>query len=174
MFCGKRLRENNWTSEPFLNASIRIPSSFRSKIHSGPVKRSCVSVAAIGTTHSGKAVVSSFGIQVRVRTLSEITHCEEFNRAIRGHRGGGHPLVKKRNSHKNAQKVQDDLSCAFCASLWLQNDGVFYQLSIRMRNRVTPPEIAPNVAPFLPPAIAPTAVAIPAVAAIINASCCQD
>ena len=54
------------------------------------------------------------------------------------------------------------------------NDGVFYQLSMRMRNRVTPPEIAPNVAPFLPPAIAPTAVAIPAVAAIINASRCQD
>src|SRR5262245_61042059 len=30
-----------------------MPSNFRSKIHSGPVKRSCVSVAAMGTTHSG-------------------------------------------------------------------------------------------------------------------------
>src|ERR1051325_4818908 len=54
-----------------------------------------------------------------------------------------------------------------------QVEGV-YQLSIRMRNRVTPPEIAPNVAPFLPATIAPTAVAMPAVAAIINASFSQD
>src|SRR5213594_1052854 len=45
---------------------------------------------------------------------------------------------------------------------------------MRMRKRVTPPEIAPNVAPFLPPASAPTAVAIPAVAAIIKASRCHD
>jgi hypothetical protein len=49
-----------------------------------------------------------------------------------------------------------------------------YQLSIRMRNRVTPPEMAPKVAPFLPPAMAPTAVAIPAVAAIIKVSFSQD
>jgi hypothetical protein len=34
-----------------------MPSSLRSKIHSGPVNRSWVSVAAIGTTQSGKAVV---------------------------------------------------------------------------------------------------------------------
>ena len=33
-----------------------MPSSLRSKIHSGPVNRSCVSVAAIGSTQSGKAV----------------------------------------------------------------------------------------------------------------------
>ena len=39
---------------PFLNASSRMPSSLRSKIHSGPVNRSCVSVAAIGSSHSGK------------------------------------------------------------------------------------------------------------------------
>ena len=31
-----------------------MPSSLRSKIHSGPVNRSCVSVAAIGSTQSGK------------------------------------------------------------------------------------------------------------------------
>jgi hypothetical protein len=37
-----------------LKAIKRIPSNFRSKSHSGPVKRSCVSVAAIGTIHSGK------------------------------------------------------------------------------------------------------------------------
>src|SRR5262245_21069733 len=35
---------------------MRMPSSLRSKIHSGPVNRSCVSVAAIGTTHSGKDI----------------------------------------------------------------------------------------------------------------------
>ena len=40
--------------------------------------------------------------------------------------------------------------------------------------RVTPPEIAPNAAPLLPPASAPTAVAIPAVPAIIKASRFQD
>ena len=38
---------------PCLNASRRMPSNLRSKIHSGPVNRSCVSVAAIGSTHSG-------------------------------------------------------------------------------------------------------------------------
>ena len=32
-----------------------MPSSLRSKSHSGPVKRSCVSVAAIGSSQSGKA-----------------------------------------------------------------------------------------------------------------------
>jgi hypothetical protein len=41
------------SARPFLNASARMPSYFRSKIHSGPVNRSCVSVAAIGSTHSG-------------------------------------------------------------------------------------------------------------------------
>src|ERR1041384_1806403 len=45
---------------------------------------------------------------------------------------------------------------------------------MRMRNRVTPPEIAPNAAPFLPPTRAPTAVAIPAVAAIIKVSFSHD
>src|SRR5262245_11513563 len=43
---------------------MRIPSSLRSKIHSGPVKRSWVNVAAIGTTHSGKDVGSSFSIRL--------------------------------------------------------------------------------------------------------------
>ena len=52
--CSKRLRENRRTSAPFLKASNLMPSSFLSKIHSGPVKRSWVSVAAIGTSHSGK------------------------------------------------------------------------------------------------------------------------
>src|SRR5262245_39133759 len=33
-----------------------MPSSLRSKIHSGPVKRSRVSVAAIGSSHSGRGV----------------------------------------------------------------------------------------------------------------------
>ena len=51
--CGSRLRENNSTRRPFLNASRRIPSSLRSKIHSGPAKRLSVRVAAMGTTHSG-------------------------------------------------------------------------------------------------------------------------
>src|SRR5205823_7048657 len=62
------------------------------------------------------------------------------------------------------------LECVTCGSFGTLN----YQLSIRMRNRVTPPERAPNAAPFLPAAIAPTAVPIPAVAAIINASFSQD
>ena len=35
-----------------------MPSNLRSKIHSGPVNRSCVRVAAIGTSHSGKAGVT--------------------------------------------------------------------------------------------------------------------
>src|SRR5919109_2636451 len=35
-----------------------MPSNLRSKIQSGPLKRSCVSVAAIGSSHSGKAIVS--------------------------------------------------------------------------------------------------------------------
>ena len=46
--CGSRLRENRRTSGPFLNASSRMPSNLRSKIHSGPVNRSCVRVAAMG------------------------------------------------------------------------------------------------------------------------------
>src|SRR5688572_700444 len=41
-----------------------MPSSLRSTIHSGPVKRSWVRVAAIGTTHSGKSLM------VRRRTAS--------------------------------------------------------------------------------------------------------
>ncbi len=59
MFCGSRLREYSRTSGPCLNAIRRMPSNLRSKIHSGPVKRSWVSVAAIGSSHSGKAVVTS-------------------------------------------------------------------------------------------------------------------
>src|SRR5206468_9730873 len=53
-FCGRRLREYSRTSFPCLYPSSRMPSYFRSKIHSGPVNRSCVSVAAIGSSHSGK------------------------------------------------------------------------------------------------------------------------
>ena len=48
-------RDNRRTSLPCRNASKRMPSNLRSKIHSGPVKRSCVRVAAIGSSHSGKA-----------------------------------------------------------------------------------------------------------------------
>src|SRR6185436_7574250 len=51
--CGSRLQDSSLTSRPFLKASRRMPSSLRSKIHSGPLNRSCVSVAAIGSTHSG-------------------------------------------------------------------------------------------------------------------------
>ena len=36
-----------------------MPSNLRSKIHSGPLNRSCVSVAAIGMTHSGKEAVTA-------------------------------------------------------------------------------------------------------------------
>ena len=50
-----RLRESRRTSRPCLNASRRMPSSLRSKSQSGPVKRSCVSVAAIGSSHVGSA-----------------------------------------------------------------------------------------------------------------------
>src|SRR6267154_1748550 len=42
---------------PCLNASRRMPSNLRLQIRSGPVKRSCVSVAAMGSTDSGKDVV---------------------------------------------------------------------------------------------------------------------
>ena len=35
-----------------------MPSNLRSKIHSGPVKRSWVRVAAIGTIHSGKGTIA--------------------------------------------------------------------------------------------------------------------
>src|SRR6185369_9655163 len=34
-----------------------MPSNFRSKIHSGPVKRSCVSVAAMGGIQSGNSAM---------------------------------------------------------------------------------------------------------------------
>ena len=34
-----------------------MPSSLRSKIHSGPVKRSCVRVAAIGSSQSGRVFI---------------------------------------------------------------------------------------------------------------------
>src|SRR5437764_3582367 len=53
MSCGRRLRDRSRTSVPRLNAISRMPSNFRSKIHSGPAKRSCVSVAAIGSIQSG-------------------------------------------------------------------------------------------------------------------------
>jgi hypothetical protein len=54
MFCDSRFLEKSETSGPFLNASKRMPSNLRSKIQSGPMNRSCVSVAAIGWSHSGK------------------------------------------------------------------------------------------------------------------------
>src|SRR6266550_3232320 len=59
--CGSRLRDSSRISAPFLNASRRMPSSLRSKIHSGPVNRSWVSVAAIGSTQSGKSVTETRG-----------------------------------------------------------------------------------------------------------------
>jgi hypothetical protein len=47
------LREYKRTSAPRLYASSRMPSNFRSNSQSSPVKRSCVSVAAIGSSQSG-------------------------------------------------------------------------------------------------------------------------
>ena len=58
LLSGNRFRDNKRTSEPFLNASNRMPSNLRSKIHSGPVNRSCVSVAAIGSSQSGNPVIT--------------------------------------------------------------------------------------------------------------------
>src|SRR4051794_18500006 len=55
--CGNRLRERSRTSLPFLKARRRMPSSLRSKIHSGPSNRSYVSVAAMGSIHSGKDAI---------------------------------------------------------------------------------------------------------------------
>ena len=57
---GNRLRENSWTFPSFMNAKSRIPSILRSKIHSGPSNRSYVSVAAIGSIHSGNAAIEWF------------------------------------------------------------------------------------------------------------------
>src|SRR5215218_6121385 len=42
-----------------------MPSYLRSKIHSGPVNRSCVNVAAIGTSHFGNEAM-----QTKITTLS--------------------------------------------------------------------------------------------------------
>src|SRR6185436_6338704 len=56
--------ENSSTLAPFLYASRRMPSNLRSKIHSGPVNRSCVKVAAIGTSHFG-----SEAMQPKITTL---------------------------------------------------------------------------------------------------------
>ena len=44
-----------------------MPSSLRSKIHSGPVKRSCVSVAAIGSSHSGNGIVHGSSVAEGVK-----------------------------------------------------------------------------------------------------------
>src|SRR5688500_20033442 len=53
MCCSSLFRENIRTFFPCLNASNRIPSNFCSKVHSGPENRFSVSVAAIGSSHSG-------------------------------------------------------------------------------------------------------------------------
>jgi len=50
-----RLRDSKRTAAPCLNASKRMPSSLRSKTQSGPLKRSRVSVAAMGSSQSGRA-----------------------------------------------------------------------------------------------------------------------
>src|SRR5204863_3879171 len=49
------LRENRRTPDASRKASSRMPSYLRSKIQSGPVNRSWVSVAAIGSSQSGIA-----------------------------------------------------------------------------------------------------------------------
>src|SRR5262245_9943511 len=67
MFCGSRFREKRRTSVPLLYARRRMPSNLRSKIHSGPVKRSWVSVAAIGSSHSGKSLIGCRSIRVLLR-----------------------------------------------------------------------------------------------------------
>ena len=54
------VREYMCTSLPRLNVIMRMPSYLRSNVHSGPVKRSFVSVAAIGTSQSGKSFACSF------------------------------------------------------------------------------------------------------------------
>jgi len=59
-----RVREKSRTSLPRLKAISRIPSNFRSKVHSGPTNRSCVSVAAIGSIHSGNGEV---GLSIDIR-----------------------------------------------------------------------------------------------------------
>src|SRR5262245_36966617 len=58
IFWGRRLREKSCTSEPRLKAIRRMPSNLRSKIQSGPVNRSWVNVAAIGSIHSGGDAVT--------------------------------------------------------------------------------------------------------------------
>ena len=67
---GGRLRRPRRPLEPRINVGCRTPvrqkkrfgqmfgGALRSKIHSGPVKRSYVSVATIGTSHSGNEVMS--------------------------------------------------------------------------------------------------------------------
>jgi hypothetical protein len=45
--------DSSVTVRPCLNASMRMPSNFRSNVQPGATKRSAVSVAAIGTSHLG-------------------------------------------------------------------------------------------------------------------------
>lgn len=53
MFCGSPLREYSCTSVPRVYASSLVPSNLRSNSQSRPTKRSCVNVAAIGSSQSG-------------------------------------------------------------------------------------------------------------------------
>src|ERR1041385_4859850 len=61
-----------------------MPSNLRSKIQSGPLNRSCVNVAAIGTSHSGNEAIStdyadyiSLSLFVTLRGLQ--LHRQTFN-----------------------------------------------------------------------------------------------
>src|SRR5687767_9184014 len=75
-FCGSRLREYRRTSSPRLYASSRMPSNFRSNSQLPPLNRSCVSVAAIGSSQSGMSVAEAIGSE-------EDTAMTVFDRRLR-------------------------------------------------------------------------------------------
>src|SRR6267142_2455216 len=84
--------------------------------------------------------------------------------------------LEGRSRKPEAIRQKAGIFCRAHSGFWLLASGFlpFYQLVIRIKNRVTPPVIAPKAAPFLPAVRAPIAVAIPAVAPTINASRFQE
>src|SRR5262245_66560801 len=67
-----------------------MPSNLRSKIHSGPLNRSCVSVAAIGSIQSGNGAEAA--LTVTLRSTRNLNH-----RVTEAQRKGGCTLDAERD-----------------------------------------------------------------------------
>src|ERR1043166_5050124 len=116
MFWRSWFRDSRRTLAPCLKASKRMPSSLRSKTQSGPVNRSWVSVAAIGSIHSGNSLAIGNHRRSDHNAVAPLCLCPEEGQEM-----------LERSSIKSPEDVLQnyykDLEALDMAPLWTNQGG---------------------------------------------------